>query len=163
MQRSKSKSQRWWFLVLVAACGGSASLLSCAKKAPPAKLELSHAPAEGEVSAVVRSELLRASQDGRQLLVYVGATWCEPCKRFHRAAESGQLDAHFPSLRLLEFDFDRDGERLRAAGYTSRYIPLFARPGKDGRASGRQIEGSVKGEGAVGNIAPRLNELLDGG
>ena len=39
-------------------------------------------------------------------------------------------------------------------------IPLFALPGADGRASGKQIEGSVKGEAAVGEISPRLAALL---
>ncbi|MDB4968217.1 MAG: hypothetical protein JWN44_3906 [Myxococcales bacterium] len=117
------------------------------------------APA-GEAAAVVVTEAAKAKREGRQLLVYVGATWCEPCQRFHQAAAAHKLDADFPSLRLLEFDTDRDGERLAAAGYVSQLIPLFARPRDDGRASGRQIEGSVKGDGAVGEIVPRLRALL---
>ena len=100
--------------------------------------------------------------DGRVLLVYVGAPWCEPCQRFHKAAAAGALDARFPRLRLLEFDHDRFVDGLAGGGYTSRYIPLFAVPGPDGRASGRAIEGSIKGEGAVDNIAPRLETLLGG-
>jgi hypothetical protein len=129
----------------------------------PAKIELVSAPPGDDVAALVRGELGRARSQKRDLLVYVGASWCEPCQRFHRAAQAGQLDHEFPRLRLLEFDLDRDRERLTAAGYTSRLIPLFARPGDDGRASGRQIEGSIKGEGAVGEIAPRLRTLLQGG
>jgi thiol-disulfide isomerase/thioredoxin len=92
--------------------------------------------------------------------VYVGAGWCEPCQRFHRAAESGELDALFPSLTMLEFDLDRDAQRLAAAGYSSKYIPLFALPTPDGKASGKQIAGAIKGENAVAYIAPRLKELL---
>jgi hypothetical protein len=92
--------------------------------------------------------------------VYVGAGWCEPCRRFHAAAAEHKLDADFPTLRLLEFDADRDGGRLQAAGYVSRLIPLFVRPAADGRSSGRQIEGSVKGDRAVGEIVPRLRALL---
>jgi hypothetical protein len=118
------------------------------------------AAAEGEVAPLVKQQLWRAQRDGRQLLVYVGAPWCEPCRRFHDAASTGLLDAEFPSLRVLEFDHDRDEERLRAAGYTSRLIPLFAAPAADGRASGRQIEGSIKGQGAVAEITPRLRALL---
>jgi thiol-disulfide isomerase/thioredoxin len=127
---------------------------------PPRKLDWTPAPPTGEVAELVRSELGRAKRDGRRLVVYVGATWCEPCRRFHDAAASGQLDKEFGALRFLEFDFDRDAGRLQAAGYVSRLIPLFAAPGADGRASGRQIEGSVKGEAAVGEIAPRLLALL---
>ena len=125
------------------------------------KVELVEAPAGAEpVEAIVRRERARANAAGRELLVYVGASWCEPCMRFHRAAAAGQLDGVFPTLTLLELDHDRDEGRLEAAGYTSRLIPLFALPALDGRASGKQIEGSIKGDGAVAEITPRLRHLL---
>lgn len=114
----------------------------------------------GDVAKVVGDERERAKADGRDLVVYVGATWCEPCKHFHRAAQAGELDGEFPNLTLLEFDLDADRDRLDAAGYASQFIPLFAMPGPDGRASNRKFEGSVKGGGAVANIAPRLHTLL---
>lgn len=115
---------------------------------------------EGDVAALVQREAERAAKDGRRLLVYVGATWCEPCQYFHRAAEHGDLDAQFPTLTLLEFDLDVDGARLAAAGYKSELIPLFVVPENDGRASARRFEGSIKGERAVANITPRLRSLL---
>lgn len=140
----------------------SSALLAGACESP-AKVELVPAPPGDDLPALVRGELARAHGQGRQLLVYVGASWCEPCQRFHRAAAAGLLDRDFPRLRLLELDADRDKQRLIAAGYTSRLIPLFVRPADDGRSSGRQIEGSIKGEGAVGEITPRLRALLAGG
>jgi hypothetical protein len=127
---------------------------------PPGKVEIVAAPSDGDVAAQVRSELQRAQRENRQLLVYVGATWCDPCRRFHAAAAAGQLDATFPRLRLLEFDSDRDNERLASANYVSQFIPLFALPGPDGRGSGRQVEGSAKGGDAVGGMVPRLSALL---
>ncbi|GAC1518750.1 MAG: hypothetical protein NVS3B10_20670 [Polyangiales bacterium] len=123
-------------------------------------LQVLRAP-DGEVGAAVRTELERARADGRRLLVYVGATWCEPCQRFHQAAESGTLDAKLPPMRFLEFDLDKDQGRLAAAGYQSKFIPLFALPQTDGRATpGKAIEGSVKGPGAPDEITPRLLSLL---
>lgn len=119
-----------------------------------------HARAGVGVAELVREEQARAEQDGRRLVVYVGATWCEPCHFFHAAAGRGDLDDAFPSLTLLEFDLDEDRERLVTAGYVSQYIPLFAMPGADGRASGRKIEGGVKGDGAVAELTPRLSLLL---
>jgi thiol-disulfide isomerase/thioredoxin len=116
------------------------------------------AAGEGEVDAIVRVETARA--DGKRVLVYVGATWCEPCRRFHDAAAAGQLDKALPPIRFVEFDLDRDEERLRVAGYESKYVPLFAVPNSDGRASGKQIAGSIKGEGAPAEIAPRLLQLV---
>lgn len=128
--------------------------------AAPAHIDLVAAPAEGEVAPYVKAELTRAVGDGRQVLVYVGATWCEPCQRFHNAAKAGLVDRDFGALRLLEFDLDRDRERLAAAGYASEMIPLFALPAADGKSTGRGIQGSIKGDGAVDNLRPRLQELL---
>jgi hypothetical protein len=139
----------WLMLLLAAACGVE----------KPRGVEIVPAP-PGDVPTVVKNELARAARDRKQLLVYLGATWCEPCRRFHQAAAEHKLDRDFPSLRLLEFDDDRDAGRLAMAGYSGQYIPLFARPGSDGRGTGRQIEGSVKGDGAVDQIVPRLRGLL---
>jgi thiol-disulfide isomerase/thioredoxin len=128
----------------------------------PRSVEIIAASASGDVQEIVQRERSRARADGRPLLVYVGASWCEPCQRFHHAAQEGQVDALFPGLRLIEFDLDRDRDRLEKAGYTSKMIPLFAVPREDGTASGKQIEGSIKGPGAVAQITPRLKALLAG-
>ena len=119
-----------------------------------------HAGPGADAAQVVRDERERARNDGRDLVVYVGAKWCEPCQHFHKAAAKGDLDGEFPDLTLLEFDLDEDRDRLATAGYVSQFIPLFAMPGADGRASDKKFEGSVKGDGAVANIAPRLRSLL---
>jgi thiol-disulfide isomerase/thioredoxin len=116
-----------------------------------------------DVAPLVRDAIAKAGAEGRTLLVYVGATWCEPCQRFHHAVDQGELDAAFPRLSILAFDADRDAAALGAAGYSSRLIPLFAIPKSDGRSSGKQIEGSVKGEAAVNEITPRLRALVAGG
>ena len=115
----------------------------------------------GEVAPLVVDALAQAARERRTLLVYVGATWCEPCQRFHQAALHGELDAEFPSLTLLEFDLDRDRDRLFRAGYKAKYIPLFVLPETNGAASDRMLSGGIKGEGAVGFIAPRLKALLE--
>jgi thiol-disulfide isomerase/thioredoxin len=123
-------------------------------------VQLDEAPASGDVDAVVKEALAKSTAQKRRLVVYVGATWCEPCRRFHEAAGKGELDATFPDLDLLAFDLDRDSERLAAAGYVSKYIPLCALPKTDGTSSGKQIEGGIKGEGAVAYITPKLQALL---
>lgn len=146
----------------------AAALALCAACTPQRHrggVEFLPAPPAGPVDRIVSAEQQRAEREGRKVLVYVGATWCEPCQRFHQAATAGKLDGFFGGrggrgLRLIEFDSDRDSERLASAGYISRFIPLFARPLADGRSSGRQIEGSIKGDGAVEEIAPRLRQLL---
>lgn len=95
------------------------------------------------------------------MLVYVGATWCAPCREFHAAVQQRKLDAELGPLRLLELDLDRDGVYLEAAGYRSELVPLFARPGPDGRASGRQFDGVKQGAPYVEQLVPKVRALLD--
>jgi thiol:disulfide interchange protein len=145
---------------VVLAAVGVAVLSGGCQREQRGKVEIVTAPLAGDVAQLVQAELTRAQQDRKQLLVYVGATWCEPCRNFHAAAASGQLDAQLPTLRLLEFDADRDNERLAFAGYFSQYIPLFALPKADGHASGKQVEGAAKGAAVAEQLVPKLRKLL---
>lgn len=145
-------------VVLAAVIG----LAGCHHEDPPApkKLEIIEAAPTKDVAADVAREYAAAERSHLRLLVYVGASWCEPCRHFHDAAVAGELDGVFGGIRLLAFDLDRDGDALQRAGYQSTLIPLFALPRPDGTATGKQIEGSIKGDGAVAQITPRLQALL---
>jgi thiol-disulfide isomerase/thioredoxin len=111
----------------------------------------------------VQKHVEEADAADKRVLVYVGASWCEPCKRFHQSLESGELDAVLAGTKFVEFDIDRDGAELRAAGYAPKYIPQFSVPDQSGHASGRAIEGSSKGQDAVRrDLVPRLLSLLEG-
>lgn len=168
-------------LLLAAACSRSEATVEAKKEAPPPAptssatataatppgplvlargVRIEHAPAGEDAAAVIRDERKRLAASGRDVVVYVGAKWCEPCQRFHAAAERGELDADFPNLTLLEFDLDVDRDRLVASGYRSELIPLFIVPDADGRPTSKRFEGSVKGDRAVSNIAPRLRMIL---
>lgn len=111
----------------------------------------------------VQQHVEEADASGKRVLVYVGATWCEPCKRFHKALASGELDKELAGTKFIEFDADKDAAELRQAGYVAKYIPLFSVPDQSGHSSGRAIAGSVKGDAAVReDLVPRLLALLDG-
>jgi thiol-disulfide isomerase/thioredoxin len=117
----------------------------------------------GELDAVVREALAAATAEERRLVVYVGATWCEPCQAFHQAVERGELDQALAGVRFVELDSDHDGARLEAAGYGGRLIPRFVLPDAQGRGSEQRIEGGIKGSGAVGHIMERLRPMLASG
>jgi thiol-disulfide isomerase/thioredoxin len=152
-------------LALVLACAGcrmqedGTSSDPAPLPSPSPRVRTVHPP-DGDIAPIVRGEYEHANATGRQLVVYVGATWCEPCQRFHHAVDHGDLDSTFPNLTLLEFDTDHDNERLKAAGYSSRYIPMFALPKADGTSSGKQVEGGLKGDGAVSYVTDKLKGLL---
>ncbi len=132
--------------------------------AEPPGPQLRFVPAEaGELTEVVQAFMAEAREEQRAPLIYVGATWCEPCQYFHEAAERGELDDQLPRLALLELDLDQDAERLEAAGCRSQMIPLFAVPGADGRCTDRRIEGSIHGPGSPAQILPRLLGILGTG
>ncbi len=116
--------------------------------------------AEGDIPPVVARHREAARNEGVVTLVYVGASWCEPCQRFHEAVERGQLDARLAGVQFVEYDADRDRERLVEAGYDGRLIPRFAMPGADGRFGGTKIEGGTKGDDAVEHIMQRLEPML---
>ena len=155
----------------VSACNGRQKSAPATKASEPVaavarsreKPQLKQRADAAPLEQFVQQHVEEADASGTRVLVYVGATWCEPCQRFHKALESGQLDEDLAGTKFIEFDSDRDGAELRAAGYASKYIPLFSVPDQSGHASGRAIEGSVKGDGAVReNLVPRLLALLDG-
>src|SRR4051812_5995055 len=179
-----SGSQKWrarfasrallivWGIFAVSACNGRREQHATVKASAPApvvakshakpKLEHRSQP-QAPLEQFVQQNVEEADASGMRVLVYVGATWCEPCQRFHKSLESGELDEALAGTKFIEFDADRDGSELRAAGYTPKYIPSFAVPDQSGHASGRAIEGSIKGDGAVRqNLVPRLLALLDG-
>jgi hypothetical protein len=157
-------------IIAVSACNGKRDEHAATKSATPAvaksraKPQLTHRPAPpAPLEQFVQQHVEEADASGMRVLVYVGATWCEPCQRFHKALESGQLDESLAGTKFIEFDADRDRSELRAAGYGSKYIPLFSVPDQSGHASGRAIEGSIKGDDAVRqSLVPRLLALLDG-
>jgi thiol-disulfide isomerase/thioredoxin len=155
---------RLLLLALVAACKSDPPPPVASDPAPPAPQQhkVAFVPAgKGDVASLVQHEIAHA--EGKRVMVYVGATWCEPCRRFHDVAQTGELDKVLPPIRFIEFDLDKDEDRLKAAGYESKYIPLFAVPRPDGHASGKQIAGSVSGPGSPAEITARLQVLLKDG
>jgi thiol-disulfide isomerase/thioredoxin len=125
-------------------------------------IEFEEAP-PGDVIEIVKQAKERESNRGRTLIVYVGAPWCEPCQAFHKAATQGRLEtARSAKVTLLEFNLDEDRARLQAAGYHSKYIPLFIKPQSDGRPSDRRAEGGIKGTeaAAAAFVERKLASLL---
>jgi thiol-disulfide isomerase/thioredoxin len=116
------------------------------------------APSAAQAIAAAHAE---AAEAGATALVYVGATWCEPCKRFKALIEQGAFDEQLTDLRFLAFDHDAHGDALKAAGYRWRFVPLFALPRPDGRATGRQFGGvSAKDADLRAELPPRIGALV---
>lgn len=107
---------------------------------------------DGDALSLIRTKRLEARAEGRVLVVYVAASWCEPCRRLKAEIAAGRLDERFDRLTLLAFDADRDRDRLEAAGYTYRFIPFVALPAPDG--------GPADAKQATGRGGDAWRELL---
>jgi thiol-disulfide isomerase/thioredoxin len=118
--------------------------------------KLMSASQDTDALTAIRTERLKAKADGRVLVVYVSATWCEPCKRFKEELSSGRLDERLSKVTLLAFDADKDLDRLGAAGYTFKFVPFVALPGADGRPSDSQ-EATGKGSSAWRELLGKLD------
>ncbi len=127
---------------------------------PNATVRFVTPPVDGVVSTIMQAQLEKAKAEKRRVLLYAGAPWCEPCRYFHEAVDRGELTGKVGALDLVAFDSQMDAERMLLSNYESQFIPLFAVPGPDGKGTGKRIEGSVKGNAAVADLVPRLNELL---
>lgn len=147
---------RWFLVFVLAGCTSSAPSTVDASRG---HVRLIEAP-QGDVAQIMKTRIAAAATEHRSVLLYVGAPWCEPCQRLHKAAESGQLDSELGDVDLITFNSDMDAERLAVANYYSELIPLLVVPGADGRSTDKRMEGSVKGDGAVGQMIPRLRALL---
>ena len=172
--RARTLAKALWWLAAVTACshGGEksgqqqaglveSSTAAGQPSAPPSFLR--YPGKGGAIEPWVQEQVERADAAHLRVLVYIGAAWCEPCQRFHKAVEQGELNGPLNGLRFLEFDQDRDANALKVAGYLYQYIPVLALPDPDGRNHGRMISGSLKGTNAVReNLVPRLQALLSG-
>jgi thiol-disulfide isomerase/thioredoxin len=111
-----------------------------------AKVVVVEAAEDMDALSQIRTERLKAKTQGRVLVVYVGAKWCEPCRKFKQEIHSGALDGRLSAVTLLAFDADKDQDRLATVGYTFRFIPYVALPGADGQAVDSQ---EARGKGAA--------------
>ena len=136
----------------------SAAAANSADAPPPAFLRFPRAGSAVEPWVQEQVELAEAAH--LRVLVYVGASWCEPCQRFHQAVEHGELNGPLNGLRFLEFDQDQDASALKTAGYVYQYIPVLALPDPDGRNHGRDdLRLSQRPARSAGEPSPALASL----
>jgi hypothetical protein len=135
--------------------GGGSSQPPAAEAGRETGVRIVVAGQDSDALSVVRTERLRAKAEGRVLVVYAGAGWCEPCKRFKHAIQTGALDDKLSKTTLLVFDADRDTERLASAGYKFQYIPYVGLPGVDGQPTD-SAEARAKGSEAWRELLAKL-------
>ena len=77
--------------VAVAAAPSVTAAPSAAASPTAARLRVIEADADDGAASLIRTKRLEAKAEGRKLVVFVSATWCEPCKRFKAEIASGRV------------------------------------------------------------------------
>lgn len=96
-------------------------------------------------------------------VVYVGATWCGPCKVYKNSLEDpAMIRAHLP-VHIIELDADKHPNTLQALKITPSGIPHWEMVDRSGVTTGRKIDGSAWQDNTVENMAPALTTFFTGG
>ena len=69
------------------------------------------------------------------------------------------LDA-FSGTYIIQLDADTWGKKLKGTKFTVKAIPVLFELGKDGKPTGRKIDGGAWGEDIPKNMAPPLKAFF---
>lgn len=146
----------------------SSSQASAAGQPPPRARNAGWRPAdmitaefETHAGKQIVAQQKLAREQGRDLVVYIGANWCAPCKRFRKLVAGQQYAEHLANLRFLRFDRDLHRDELDEFGYGKpTMIPYFAVPGPDGRGVGLGTGQAIKTPTHIRQLGRRLDEML---
>ena len=96
-------------------------------------------------------------------VVYVGATWCGPCKIYKGTINDPRMvRAHLP-VHIIELDADRHPATLKELAIAPTGIPHWEMVDKTGTSSGKKIDGSAWDDNTVEKMAPALTRFFTGG
>ena len=117
---------------------------------------------EGDLPDELASGAAVAAREGNQAVLYVGATWCGPCKEYKAALTAPRLKAAHAGVRILEADLDADGAALEALGVEVQGVPHWQTLDLDGKPVEHAIDGGAWGENTPENMAPVLTAFFKG-
>jgi len=115
---------------------------------------------KGDATAAVRKSAKTAKGVP---VVYVGATWCGPCKVYKASLDDPRMvQAHRP-VHIIELDADKHTEALSAVGIQPNGVPHWEMVDPSGKSVGKHIDGGAWGDNTVENMAPVLTKFFTGG
>jgi hypothetical protein len=142
------------------AAASSATAALPAPERPFARVELS--PTQGDLTPLLREHVTRARDKRLRPFVEFYADWCKPCRDLSALMEGGRMIEALRSTYIIKVNVDDWQDKLRGTGFVPREIPVFYAIGGDGRPTGRQILGYLKGEKASEKLIHRLGAFFQG-
>ena len=165
-----------WFIIGAIGCGTSTPATPEAPKAaepapaaPAAEAPAAEAPAShpgvawtivptGEDSVeAVRTAV--AATTGVPV-IYIGATWCGPCKAYKRNLEDPQMIAAHKGAHIVELDADRHAGAIQTLTIQPEGVPHWEMVDREARPVGRRIDGRAWEADTPDNMAGPLTAFF---
>lgn len=93
-------------------------------------------------------------------VVYVGATWCGPCKVYKSTLTDPRMVAAHKGAHIIEVDLDVHPKALQSVGIQPAGVPHWEMLDSSGQRVGRTIDGGHWDDNTVENMAPALTQFF---
>ncbi len=93
-------------------------------------------------------------------VVYIGATWCGPCKAYKRHLEDPRMVAAHKGAHIVELDADRHAGAIQALSIQPEGVPHWEMVDRTARPVGRRIDGRSWESDTPENMAGPLTEFF---
>lgn len=109
---------------------------------------------------LLKAEVQKAREQGRDPYVEFYADWCPPCKALRKNLGDERMVDAFTGTYIIQLNLDEWKSELPEAGFTVPGIPMFFELDAAGKPTGRIISGGAWGEDIPENMAPPLKEFF---
>ncbi len=115
----------------------------------------------GGLAAAIAREIAKKPSATAKPIVYLGASWCDPCAAIKRFKTDPRMLDAFQGTYVIELDVDDwKSEGLGALGYKTGTVPVFYAVDAAGKASGPTINGGAWGDNIPETMAPPLKKFV---
>jgi thiol-disulfide isomerase/thioredoxin len=119
-------------------------------------------PSDAALPDMLKAAVPKAKQAGLKPYAYFYADWCGPCKALRKSLDDADplmMDA-FRGTYIIQLNADTWGKKLAGTKFTVKAIPVLFELDKNGKPTGRMIDGSAWGEDIPKNMAPPLKAFF---
>jgi len=113
-----------------------------------------------DASEATRAVRTAARSAKRSPVVYIGATWCGPCKVYKARLDDPRMVQAHRTVHIIELDADLHMGTLEALGITPAGVPHWEKVDTAGRATGTAIDGRAWKENTIESMAPALEQFF---
>lgn len=93
-------------------------------------------------------------------VVYIGATWCGPCKQYKAALSDPRMIEAHTGAHIIELDADKHTKTLTELGIRPAGVPHWEMVDKTANPTGRTIDGSHWQANTPQEMAPALGKFF---